>query len=150
MDGQENPVGVLIPVQIFQYHKYVTFWNYLVDPLVIYWNKEQWDAFPEDIQKAIMEAAQEAAQFEKALCRAGLDGDKSLNILKNDFNYTIEVPDPVKFFESKGMTVSFLSDEQLKAFQKATQPVYDKWIPEIGKDLYETAQKDMNREGAKQ
>ena len=40
VDGQENPVGVLIPVQIYQYHKYATFWNYLVDPLIIYWNKD--------------------------------------------------------------------------------------------------------------
>ena len=36
VDGQENPVGVLIPVQIFQYHKYATFWNYLADPLIVY------------------------------------------------------------------------------------------------------------------
>ena len=35
VDGQENPVGVLLPVQIWQYHKYATFWNYLVDPLVV-------------------------------------------------------------------------------------------------------------------
>ncbi|MBC8460305.1 MAG: TRAP transporter substrate-binding protein DctP [Deltaproteobacteria bacterium] len=41
VDGQENPVGVLIPSQIWQYHKYATFWNYLVDPLIIYWNKKE-------------------------------------------------------------------------------------------------------------
>jgi TRAP-type C4-dicarboxylate transport system substrate-binding protein len=34
VDGQENPVGVLIPVQIHQYHQYASLWNYLVDPLV--------------------------------------------------------------------------------------------------------------------
>jgi len=76
VDGQENPVGVLLPVQIWQYHKYVTFWNYLVDPVVIYWNKKQWNAFPKDIRHAIKEAAEEAARFEKALTRAGLDGEK--------------------------------------------------------------------------
>jgi len=87
VDGQENPVGVLVPVQIWQYHKYATFWNYLVDPVIIYWNKKQFNAFPKDIQKAIREASQESARFEKALCRAGLDGDKSLNILKNDCHF---------------------------------------------------------------
>lgn len=145
VDGQENPVGVLIPVQIFQYHKYVTFWNYLVDPLIIYWNKQEWNAFPPDIQKAIMEAAQEAARYEKALSRAGLDGDKSLNILKNEFHYTMEVPDPAKFFQEKGMTVSNVSEEQLKAFKDAVKPVCDKWIPQIGKDVYEKAVADMGR-----
>jgi TRAP-type C4-dicarboxylate transport system substrate-binding protein len=45
VDGQENPLGVLIPVKIHQYHSYATMWNYLVDPLVIYWNQKQWNAF---------------------------------------------------------------------------------------------------------
>jgi tripartite ATP-independent transporter DctP family solute receptor len=143
VDGQENPVGVLIPVQIYQYHKFATFWNYLVDPLIIYWNKEQWLAFPKKIQQAITEAAQEAARFEKALCRAGLDGDKSLKILQNEFHYTMEVPEPVKFLESKGMSVTFLSDDDLKAFTKATRPVYEEWIPKIGKEIHDKAKADM-------
>ena len=143
VDGQENPVGILIPVQIWQYHKYATFWNYLVDPVIIYWNKKQFSAFPRDIQKAIREAAVESARFEKALCRAGLDGDKSLNILKNEFNYTMKVPNPVKYAESKGMTVTFLSDAGRNAFIEATKPLYEKWIPKVGKDLYEKAKADM-------
>ena len=144
VDGQENPVGVLIPVQIWQYHKYVTFWNYLVDPVIVYWGKRDWAKFPPDIQKAIREAAVESARFEKALCRAGLDGQKSLNVLK-EFHYTMEVPDPIKFMESKGMTVTQLTPEALKAFEKATQPIYKKWVPVIGKDLYATAKSDMGR-----
>jgi len=143
VDGQENPVGVLIPVQIHQYHKYATMWNYLVDPLVIYWNQKQWKAFPADIQKAILESAEASGRFEIALCRAGLDGGKSIGVLKNDFNYTMEVPDPVKFMESKGMTVSFLSDDQVKAFADATAPVLEKWAGEIGTDLVDKARADM-------
>jgi tripartite ATP-independent transporter DctP family solute receptor len=145
VDGQENPVGVLIPVQIYQYHHYATMWNYLVDPLIIYWNKKQWEAFPADIQTAIQDAARAAGRFEIALCRAGLDGDKSLNILKNEFNYTMEGPDPVKFMESKGMTVSFLSADQVKAFAEATAPVLAKWTEEIGPGLVAGARADMAR-----
>ncbi len=48
VDGLENPVGVLLPVKIWQYHKYATFWNYLVDPVVFFWNKKQWDKFPKE------------------------------------------------------------------------------------------------------
>lgn len=145
VDGQENPVGVLIPVQIFQYHKYATFWNYLVDPLIIYWNKQQWEAFPQDVKAGIARAAKEAGRFETALCRAGLDGETSLNILKNEFGYEIAVPDPVGFLTEKGMTVNFLSDDQVAAFEKATQPIYEKWIEEIGRDVYEKAKADMGR-----
>ena len=143
VDGQENPVGVLVPVQIWQYHKYATFWNYLVDPVIIYWNKKQWNKFPPDIQKAIKDSAEEAGIFEKALCRAGLDGDKSLNVLKNKFNHIMEVPEPVKFMESKGMTVTFLTDDQRNAFIDATKPLYEKWVPKIGQELYKQAMADM-------
>lgn len=143
VDGQENPVGVLIPVQIWQYHKHVTLWNYLVDPLIVYWCKKEWKKFPPDIQKAIRAAAEESARFEKALCRAGLDGTKSLNILKNEFGHKMAVPDPVKFMEEKGMTVTSLSEAQKKAFADATKSVFDEWIPKIGKGIYETAKSDM-------
>jgi tripartite ATP-independent transporter DctP family solute receptor len=145
VDGQENPVGVLVPVQIWQYHKYATFWNYLVDPVIFYWNKKQWNAFPPDIQKILKESAEEAAIYEKALCRAGLDGQKSIDLLKNQFNYTMEVPEPVKFMEGKGMTVTFLSDDERKAFIEATKPLYEKWVPKIGEGLYKQAMADMTQ-----
>ena len=145
VDGQENPVGVLIPVQIFQYHKYASFWNYLVDPLIIYWNKEQWDAFPPDIQTAIKEAAVEAARYEKALSRAGLDGDASLNILKNEFNYSMKIPEPIKYMESKGMTVTTFNDEQIAEFKGRLKPIYDRWVPQIGNDIYNKAVSDMGK-----
>ena len=145
VDGQENPVGVLAPIQIFQYHKYVSFWNYLADPLIIYWNKEQWDAFPADIKKAIQEAADEAGRFEKALARAGLDGEKSLKILKDEFQYTPDVPDPIKFFQEKGMTVTTPTPANLEAFKEAEKPVRDKWVSEVGKDVYDKAVADMGK-----
>lgn len=145
VDGQENPVGVLVPVQIWQYHKYATLWNYLVDPLIFYWNKKDWQAFPKDIQKAIKEAALEAGEFEKALCRAGLDGDKSINLLKNKFKHTMEIPEPVKHMEAKGMTVTTLTEDERKAFVEATKPVFDKWVKELGSDLVEKAKADMKK-----
>ncbi len=145
VDGQENPVGVLIPVQIYQYHKFASFWNYLVDPLIFYWNKKEWNAFADDIKAGIMKAAEEAGRFEIALCRAGLDGQTSLEILKKEFGYEMQVPDPVKFLEQKGMTVNFLTDAQVAAFVKATQPVYDKWVKQIGPELYRQAKTDMGQ-----
>ncbi|MBR9979496.1 MAG: DctP family TRAP transporter solute-binding subunit [Desulfatitalea sp.] len=143
VEGQENPVGVLIPVQIWQYHQYVTMWNYLVDPLIIYWNKRQWEDFPADIQKAILSAAEEAGRFEIALSRSGLDGDISQNMLKNEFNFNMEVPEPVQFMGSKKMTVTFLSDTQVAAFAEATAPVFNKWAQALGADLMDKAKADM-------
>ena len=145
VDGQENPVGVLVPVQIHQYHKYATQWNYLVDPLIFYWNQRQWDKFPENIQAAILAAAREAGRYETALCRAGLDNGESLNILKQEFNFTMEVPDPIAYMEGKGMAVNTLTGQERQAFIRATAPVYDKWVEKIGRDLFEKAKADMGQ-----
>ena len=143
VDGQENPAGVLLPVQIWQYHKQVTFWNYLADPLIFYWNKQQWNQFPKNIQQAILQAARQAARFEKALCRAGLDDEISINILKNEFNHVMKNPTPMAFLQQHKMTVTILSEEERDAFKKATRPVYEKWVPKIGKGLVEGAREDM-------
>lgn len=143
VDGQENPVGVLVPIQIYQYHKYVSLWNYVVDPLIIYWNQREWKSFPKDIQDKIMAAAKEAGEFETALCRAGMDDGSSIKILKDKFNYTMAVPDPVAYLKSKGMEVHSLTPEELNEFIKATRPVYDKWIKKIGTEVYEKAKADM-------
>ena len=145
VDGQENPVGILVPVQIWQYHKYATLWNYLVDPLVIYWNLKQWNAFPPDIQRAIREAAEESGRFEIALCRAGLDGGESIRILKDDFNHEMAVPDPIGLMKEKGITVSSLAADQVEAFARATAEIRTHWSEKIGIDLVRLAEADMAR-----
>ena len=145
VDGQENPVGVLIPVQIYNYHHYATLWNYLVDPLIFYWNQREWKSFPKKIQDAILKSAREAGRFETALARAGLDGDLSLNILKEEFNFTMEVPKPVAFMTEKGIQVDELTDAQRQAFIDATTAVKEKWVKEIGQEIYEKAKADMGQ-----
>lgn len=143
VDAQENPVGILLPVQIWQYHRHVTLWNYMADPLVFYWSLREWRAFPSDIQKAIMAAAMEAARYEKALARAGLDGQASLLILENEFHETDVTVDPAKYMKDKEMTVIALDSMQQAAFKQAVAPVYDKWEKKIGKEVIQFAQQDM-------
>ncbi len=143
VDAQENPAAVLSAVQIWQYHRQVTFWNYLADPLIFYWNKRQWDKFPQDIQEALLAAAQEAGRFEKALCRAGLDEGSALHILKNEFNHLPEHPDPIALLEQNRMTVTRLTAGEQAAFARATRPAFEKWERKIGKRFVEKARQDM-------
>jgi len=143
VDGQENPKSVLAVVRIWEYHKYMTNWNYVLDPLIFGVNTKVWNSFPKDIQKAIQEAATEAAEWEKAMARAYLDGDKSLYILKNKFKMAELPPNPFKAAVEGGMVITNLTPEQMKAFQETTKSVYDKWVPTIGKDLYNLAIQDM-------
>ena len=145
VDGQENPVSILVSVQIFQYHKQITLWNYLIDPLIIYWNRAEWDAFPEEVRKGLRKAALRAARFEKALVRVGLDDGESLRILRNEFGYSPSVIDPLGYLESKGMKITRLSDKQREAFRKATKPVLDRWVPKVGEEIYRAALRDMKK-----
>jgi len=145
VDGQENPYGVLLPVKIWEYHKYATNWNYLVDPLLFVVSKRVWDSFPEDIQAIIEETAKETAMWEKAFVRRGLDGDISINILKDKFGETPEILDQIVYVKSKGMEVVELTQEELNAFKEATKPVLDKWINEVGADFISAAKLDMTK-----
>jgi len=145
VDGQENPYGVLLPVKIWEYHKYATNWNYLVDPLLFVVNKRVWDSFPEDIQIIIKEAAEEAGMWEKAFVRRGLDGDISINILKDTFGETPEILDQVAYVKSKGTEVIELTEAELRAFKEATKPVLDKWVSEVGTDFVTAATLDMSK-----
>ena len=145
VDGQENPAAILIAVQIGQYQKYATFWNYVIDPLILYWNKEEWEAFPPEIRKALQEAADEAASYEKNLTRAGMNDGKSLKILKEKFNYQPKITDPVQYLQNSGMEVSKLSEAEHKAFVEAVKPVFERWSKKVGDTVFSKAKKDMNR-----
>jgi len=85
----------------------------------------------------------EAGEWEKALARAYLDGDKSLKIFKEKFK---DPRDPENLFviaPSKGMKITVLTAQEIDAFKEKTKPVYDKWIPTIGEDIYKLALEDM-------
>lgn len=75
-----------------------------------------WDDLDPAYQELIEEAAQEAAAYEIQLAT----------------EYDEWARDQL---EEKGMEITRLDDEQIKAFQEAVQPVYDEWTPEIGEDL---------------
>ncbi len=146
VDGQENPLGIITGIQMEQFQSHVTLWNYLVDPLILYWSRAQWDAFPKDIQEAIQQAALEAARFEKALCRAGLDDGVSLDLLEKEFQFQIAIPDPVKWLEDRGMAIARLSEEESRQFYEATRDVRTTWMGRLGLAVLEAARKDLGAE----
>jgi len=143
VDGQENPIAILLAARIYQYHKYLTDWNYLIDPLILYWNKKEWGGFSPSIRKALRSAAVEAARYEKALVRAGLDGEVSLKILKEEFNYIPEVPYPLEYLKKKGMMITTLTEKEREDFRQKLLPVKTKWIKKLGKKTYRAALLDL-------
>jgi len=128
VDGQENPVvSVIIPNKLWQVHKYMTAWNYAIDPIILGVSKQVWDSFDQKDRDAIRKVAEEVVKWQKKAAREGLDGSSAaFEILKKN-----------------GMEVTILNAQQIKAFKDKTKPVYDKWSKEIGVDIVNAAEKDI-------
>lgn len=144
VDGQENPINiVIIPYKIYEFHKYMTIWDYAIDPLIFAVNKKTWESFDPQTQQIIREAAIKAARWEKAMARVGLDDGTSLKILKEEYNYTPEITDPISFLEGRGMEIIMLSPSERAEFRAKVSSVYKKWVPKIGEELVNDAISDI-------
>ncbi|USG65608.1 DctP family TRAP transporter solute-binding subunit [Brevibacillus ruminantium] len=122
IDGQENPLPIILNSKLYEVQKYMTVWNYIYDPIVFGVNKKLYDSLDPDTQKLLRETAQEAAKYQIELNRS--ENDKVLAELKE-----------------KGMEVVELTPEQIKVFQEKVQPVIDKYEEIIGKDLLDAFRK---------
>ncbi len=142
VDGQENPISIFFPLKIYEYHKYMTDWHYVIDPLLFCVNPDVWKSFPEKDQKMLQECADLASRYETALARIGLDGDVSLKYLQS-INKVPEITDPYAALKKAGMEVTILTPDQIKAFADKTKPVAEKWRKELGEELIKAAEEDM-------
>jgi len=116
IDGQENPIPTIYLSKYYEVQKYLTLSGHVYGPHILLINKKMFDSFPAEDQKIILEAAKESAKFQRATNR------------KMEADFIVEL-------KKVGMVVTELTPEQLKAFQDAVKPVYDEWVPKIGKDL---------------
>ncbi len=143
VDGQENPTnGIIIPVKIWSYHKYLTDWHYLIDPLLMGVNPKVWKSLTPEDQKILVACAKDAETYGKALSRLGMDDGASLAYLQK-IGKAPAITDPYACLTQNGMEVTKFTPEQIKLFFDATKAVRDKWIPQIGADLVKAAQADM-------
>ncbi|WP_377808693.1 DctP family TRAP transporter solute-binding subunit [Azospirillum sp. A29] len=126
VDGQENPLAIFVAAKLATLgQKNLTLWGYVADPLIFVVNKEVWASWSKEDQEAVRAAAVQAATEEVAISRKGI---------------TAEDDSLLKEITAQGVEVVRLTPEQQKAFQTATQPVFDKWAKQIGPDLVKAAQ----------
>lgn len=147
VDAGENAYSIICNYKVYEFHKQMTEWSYAVPAMFFATNAKMWDAFNPDTQKVLKQASKEAGDWLRAVSRVGLDdgwGEKYLkSIGKFPPDPAIAPQDPIKFLESKGVKIHRLTPEQIKPFKAMMKPVYDKWIPRIGKELVAQAEKDM-------
>ncbi|MBQ7736918.1 MAG: DctP family TRAP transporter solute-binding subunit [Oscillospiraceae bacterium] len=117
IDGQENPLDTIRSAKIQEVQKYLTMWNYSYDAICLSVSGKVWNSLSDADKEIFRQAAQEACAAEIAASRA------------NDGNIRAE-------FEAAGVQITDLTDEQIKAFQDAVNPLYEEYREQIGEDLF--------------
>ncbi|CAM3511141.1 TRAP transporter substrate-binding protein [Halomonas sp. FME1] len=124
VDAQETPVGLIYSSKFFEVQDHLALTGHVYTPYVLLASKKWFDSLAEDDQQLVMEAAQESAEYQRALSRD--DADRLVGLL-----------------EEEGMEVTRLSEEEMTKLRDAVAPVVTEFSEQIGLDLIEQARADM-------
>ena len=121
VDGAENPWSNIYSQKFFEVQKYITESNngYLGYMLVT--NTKFWDGLPADVRKTLEEILSEVTT--------------QVNQWATEFSES----DRQKIKDSGKSELLKLTPEELAAWKTAMKSVYDKFTPEIGKDIVDAA-----------
>ena len=112
VDGQENPLSVIISAKFDQVQKYLSLTGHVYSPCIFLMNKGSFDKLSKADQQAFVEAAKEGTKANRA--RVDEDDAKGVELLR-----------------SKGMQVD--TDVDKSAFVKALAPVEADFEKQFGK-----------------
>jgi len=113
IDGQENPLNVIVSFKLYDSQKFMTITRHAYAPAPLIMSMVTWKKLSASQQAAVMKAAKEAAQFER------------------DFNNANEAQ-WMKDLAAKGMKIA---TPDLKPFLAAVQPVYKQYAAQFGQDF---------------
>ena len=66
-DAQEHPINVTWSSKFYEVQKHLTVSNHVYSPLIVAMNKGKFDSLPANYQAIVVEAAREAARFQRSL-----------------------------------------------------------------------------------
>lgn len=119
IDGQENPLSVIVSVKLNEVQKYLTLSGHVYSPAMILVSKPVWDGL-DDAQKAAFEkAGTEAA----AAMRAYVDNVETSGVAT---------------LKERGMEVNDLSGEEKAAFQASITEAYEGYYKTYGQELVDS------------
>ena len=97
VDAQEHPLGVLWSAKLYEVQKHLSLTNHAYSPLIVVMNKKKFDSLSPENQKAIIEAAREAGQYQRQLNNDNMA--KIVADVKKAGMQVIETVDPAPFLE---------------------------------------------------
>ena len=119
IDGQENPLSVIVSVKLNEVQKYLTLSGHVYSPAMLLVSKPFWEGL-DDSQKAA---------FEKAATEAVAE--------MRGFVSNVETSG-VETLKERGMEVNELSAEEKAAFQASIKSAYDGYYQTYGQDLVDS------------
>ncbi|PVA09093.1 C4-dicarboxylate ABC transporter substrate-binding protein [Pelagivirga sediminicola] len=111
IDGQENPVNVVHSFKLNETQTNMTMTRHSYAPAIFVMGLPVWNGLGEEAQTILADAAQEAAEYERAL-NASQQGEQ------------------LQALSDAGMTI--VDDADLSAFAEAVKPVYEKYGAKFG------------------
>lgn len=119
IDGQENPISVIFSRKFYEVQKFLTIANYSYDPYICSFNSKFWNKLSTADQQILKDTFAEASKYQ-------------INLTRSTEQKQIEG------IKASGCAVNVLTKDEIKAFQKAVAPVYDKYGPIYGKDVIDS------------
>jgi len=126
VDGQENPIWLIVPYRIWANHKHVTLWHYAIDPVILAVSAKTWGSLSGEDRSIVRKAGEEIMAQQKKETRDGLaEATTVVDTLQRVY----------------GMAAVHLTAVDIQAFRDKTRRVYTKWTDEVGIDLVRTTEK---------
>jgi tripartite ATP-independent transporter DctP family solute receptor len=126
VDGQENPVSVILANKFAEVQKYLTLTHHQYNPQSVIISKKVWDTMSAAEKKIIQDAADEAGKYQRQVSR-----DQAASTIDQ--------------LKKAGMTVTELPPAEMAKLQVKMKPVIDKHAASVG----EATVKDVQAELAK-
>ncbi|ETX28092.1 TRAP transporter substrate-binding protein [Roseivivax isoporae] len=119
IDGQENPLSVIVSVKLDEVQEYLTLSGHVYSPAMLLVSKPFWDGLSDEQKEAFETAADEAV------------------VAMRGFVDEVETTG-VETLKERGMTVNELSAEQKAQFQNEISSAYEGYYETYGKDLVDS------------
>jgi len=123
VDGQENTWSNIYSQKFYEVQKTIAQTNHGVIDYMVIANAKWWDKLPADVRKGLQEAMDEATEYGNGLANQINEQDKEL------------------IGKAGKAKIQELTPADLAKWQKAMEPVWKKFEPQIGKSLIQAALK---------
>ena len=125
VDGQENPISLIIPYKLYAVHNHVTLWHYTIDPLVLAVSARTWAILSSEDRDILRRVGEEIMAEQKKEARGGVADNVLADSLEKIYQMEVTRPQPA----------------DIVALREKTRIVYDKWAHHIGLEIVRSAEK---------